>query len=152
MKLVGTHASIGSKVSGNMWAFLFFCEDHCWLFVIINQCKNNHLVLSNYMYVYICIYIYIYIYVAGLGMCFFVIYQKFRYNTLQVVIWKLWYYNLYGIIFVQTRLYGSLFIATTDCVKVDFSNIDCMEVVIMEWLLWYAQVTVWNIICPHQII
>ena len=54
MKLMGTHVSIGSKVSGNMWAFLFFCEDHCWLFVIINQCKNNYLVLSNYMYVYIC--------------------------------------------------------------------------------------------------
>ena len=24
MKLVGTHASIGSKASGNMWAFLVF--------------------------------------------------------------------------------------------------------------------------------
>ena len=99
-----------------------------------------------------CVYIYIYIYVAGFGMCFFVIYQKLRYNTLQVVIWKLWYYSLYGTIFVQTRLYESLFIATTDCVKVDFSNIDCMEVVIVEWLLGYAQVTVWNIICSNQII
>ena len=30
---------------------------------------------------------------------------------------------MYGTIFVQTRLYESLFIATTDCVQVDFSNI-----------------------------
>ena len=42
---------------------------------------------------------------------------------LEVVIWKLWYYSLYGTIVVQTRLYGSLFIATTDYVQVDFSNI-----------------------------
>ena len=62
MKLMGTHASIGSKASGNMWAFLFFCEDYCWPFVII-----------NYMYVYRCVCVYIYIYVVGLGMCFFVI-------------------------------------------------------------------------------
>ena len=90
------------------------------------------------MYVYIRVYkyIYIYIYVAGLRMCFFVI--KVQYTP--IVIWKLWYYSLYGTIFVQTRLYESLFIATTDCVQVDFSNIDCMEVVIVEWLLWYAQV------------
>ena len=30
---------------------------------------------------------------------------------------------MYGTIFVQTRLYESLFIATTDCVQVYFSNI-----------------------------
>ena len=60
--------------------------------------------------------------------------------------------SLYGTLFVQTKLYGSLFIAATDCVQVDFSNIECMEVVVMEWLLWYAQVTLWNIICQNQII
>ena len=75
------------------------------------------------MYVYI--YVYIYIYVASLGMCFFVI--KVQYTL--VVIWKLWYYSLYGTIFVQIRLYESLFITTTNCVQVDFSNIDCMEVI-----------------------
>ena len=147
MKLVGMHASIGSKASGNMQAFMFFCEDHCWLFVIINQCQKQLPCLKQ-LYVCVCIYIY----VAGFGMCFFVIYQKLRYNTFQVVIWKLWYYSLYETIFVQTRLCGSLFIVTTDCVQVDFSNIDCMEVVIVEWLLGYAQVTVWNIICSNQII
>ena len=47
---------------------------------------------------------------------------------------------MHGTIFVQIRLYESLFIATTDYVQVDFSNIDCMEVVIVKWLLWYAQV------------
>ena len=35
----------------------------------------------------------------------------------------MWYYSLYGTIFVQTRLYESLFIATTNCVQVYFSNI-----------------------------
>ena len=55
------------------------------------------------MYVYICVCVYIYIYVVGLGMCFFVI--KVQYTP--VVIWKLWYYSLYGTIFVQTRLYES---------------------------------------------
>ena len=54
-------------------------------------------------------------------------------------------------IFVQIRLYESLFIASTNCVQVDLSNIDCMEVVIVEWFLEYAQVTVWNIICLNQI-
>ena len=83
------------------------------------------------MYVYICVCVYIYIYVAGLGICFFVINVQY---TL-VVIWKLWYYSLYGTIFVQIRLYESLFIATINCVQVDFSNIDCMEVVIVEWFL-----------------
>ena len=83
------------------------------------------------MYAYICVCVYIYIYIIGLGMCFFVI--KVQYTP--VVIWKLWYYSLYGIIFVQIRLYESLFIATTNCVQVDFSNIDCMEVVIVEWFL-----------------
>ena len=78
------------------------------------------------MYVHICVYIYRYI--VGLGMCFFVI--KVQYTS--VVIWKLWYYSLYGTIFVQIRLYESLFIATTDCVQVNFSNIDCMEVIIVE--------------------
>ena len=78
------------------------------------------------------------------------------------IIWKLWYYgmevvafiqlSLYGTLFVQMRLYGSLFISATDCVQVNFSNTECMEVIIVEWLLWYAQVTVWNIICPNQII
>ena len=100
------------------------------------------------MCIYVCVCVCVYIYVAGLGMCFFVI----NVQCTPVVIWKLWYYGLYGTIFVQTRLYESLFIATTNCVQVDFSNIDCMEVVIVEWLLWYAQVTVWNIICPNQII
>ena len=76
-------------------------------------------------------YIYIYIYVASLGMCFFVI--KVQYTL--VVIWKLWYYSLYGTIFVQIRLYESLFVATTNCVQVEFSNIDCMKVVIVEWFL-----------------
>ena len=80
---------------------------------------------------YICVCIYIYIYVASLGMWFFVI--KVQY--ISVVIWKLWYYSLYGTIFVQIRLYESLFIATINCVQVDFSNIDCMEVAIVEWLL-----------------
>ena len=80
-------------------------------------------------------------------MCFFVI--KVQYTP--VVIWKMWYYNLYGTIFVHIRLYESLFITTADCVQVDFSNMDCMEVVIMKWLLWYAQVIVWNIICLNQI-
>ena len=77
-----------------------------------------------------CIYVYIniYIYVAGLRMCFFVI--KVQYTP--VVIWKLCYYSLYGTIFVQIRLYESLFIATTDSVQIDFSNIDCMEVIIVE--------------------
>ena len=76
------------------------------------------------------------------------------------IIWKLWYYgmelvvfiqfrlygtlfvqnSLYGTLFVQTRLYGSLYIAATDCVQVDFSNTECMKVVTVEWLLWYAQV------------
>ena len=66
------------------------------------------------------------------------------------IIWKLWYYgmevvvfiqfSLYGSLFVQIRLYGSLFIAATNCVQVDFSNTECIEVVIVEWLLWYAQV------------
>ena len=120
MKLVGTHTNIRSKASGNMWAFLFFYESHCWLFVIINQCKKQSPCFEQF---YVCVYMCIYIYVIGLGMCFFVIYQKLSYNTLQVVIWKLWYYSLYGTIFVQTRLDGSLFIATTDCVQVDFSNI-----------------------------
>ena len=172
VKLVGTCGSF----------FFFFCEDHCWFFVIINQCKKQSLGFGK-LYVCVCIYIY----VASLGMCFIVIYQKLRYNTLQVVIWKLWYYSLYGTIFFQTRLYGSLFITTTDYVQVDFfqyrlygccycgmivmvcaSNfmeyyfskpdymkfyllllqivskqifpIQCMKVVIVEWLLWYAQV------------
>ena len=129
MKLVGTNASIESKASGNMWAYSqFFCEDHCWLFVIINQCKKQspcfeQLYACVYMCMCVCVYIYIYIYVASLRMCFFVIYQKLRYNTLQIVIWKLWYYSLYRTIFVQTRLYESLFIATTDCVQVYFFNI-----------------------------
>ena len=147
MKLVGSNASIESKASGNMQTFLFFCEDHYWLFVIINQCKKQSPCFEQ-LYVCVCVYIY----VASLRMCFFVIYQKLRYNTLQIVIWKLWYYSLYRTIFVQTRLYESLFIATTDCVQVNFSNIDCMEAVIVEWLLWYAQVIIWNIICPNQII
>ena len=71
------------------------------------------------------------------------------------IIWKLWYYgmevvvfiqfslygtlfvqnSLYGTLFVQTRLYGSLFIVATYCVQVDFSNTEYMEVVIVEWLL-----------------
>ena len=93
-----------------------------------------------YVYICVCVYIYIYIYVcvAGLRMCFFVI--KVQYTPVDIQ--KLWYYSLYGTIFVQTRLYESLFIDTTDCIKVDFSSIYCMEVVIVEWLLWYAQVTV----------
>ena len=74
------------------------------------------------MCIYVCVCIYIYIYVAGLGMCFFVI--KVQYTP--VVKWKLWYYSLYETIFVQIRLYESLFIATIDCIQVDFSNIDCM--------------------------
>ena len=78
-----------------------------------------------------CVYIYIYIYVASLGMWFFVI--KVQY--IPVVIWKLWYYSLYGTIFVQIRLYESLFIASTNCVQIDLSNIDCMKVVIVEWFL-----------------
>ena len=82
-----------------------------------------------YVYMYICVYIYIY--VAGLGMCFFVIEVYYT----PVVIWKLWYYSLYGTIFVQIRLYESLFIATIDCIQVDFSNIDYTEVVIVEWFL-----------------
>ena len=62
----------------------------------------------------------------------------------------LWYYgmevvvfiqfSLYGTLFGQTRLYGSLFVVATDCIEVDFSNTECMEVVFVEWLLWYAQV------------
>ena len=88
------------------------------------------------------------------------------------IIWKLWYYgmevvvfiqfSLYGTLFVQNSLHGRLFvqillywsfiIAATDCVQVDFSNIDRMKIVIVKWLLWYVQVTVWNIICPNQII
>ena len=84
-----------------------------------------------YVCMCICVYMCVYIYVVGLRMCFFVI--KVQYTP--VVIWKLWYYSLYETIFVQIRLYESLFIATTDCVQVDFSNIDCMEVVIVEWLL-----------------
>ena len=136
--------ALGVKLVGTCGPF---CEDHCWLFVIINQCKKQSPCFEQ-LYVCVCVYIY----VASLRMCFFVIYQKLRYNTLQIVIWKLWYYSLYRTIFVQTRLYESLFIATTDCVQVDFSNIDCMEAVIVEWLLWYAQVIIWNIICPNQII
>ena len=101
-----------------------------------------------YVYICVCVYIYIYIYVAGLGMCFFVI--KVQYTP--VVIWKMWYYNLYGTIFVHIRLYESLFIATTNCVQVYFSNMDCMEGAIVKWLLWYTQVTIWNIICLNQII
>ena len=74
------------------------------------------------------------------------------------IIWQLWYYgmevvvliqlslygtlffqnSLYGTLFVQTRSFGSLFIVVTDCVQVDFFNTECMEVVIVEWLLWYA--------------
>ena len=106
----GCACQLGSKASGNMWAFLVFCEDHCWLFVIINQCKKQSPCFEQlYACVYMCmcvcvyIYIYIYIYVVGLGMCFFVI--KVQYTP--VVIWKLWYYSLYGTIFVQTRLYES---------------------------------------------
>ena len=59
MKLMGTHVSIGSKVSGNMWVFFFFfffCEDHCWFFVIINQCKKQSLCFGK-LYVCVCIYI-----------------------------------------------------------------------------------------------
>ena len=57
MKLMGTHVSIGSKVSGNMWVFFFFfCEDHCWFFVIINQCKKQSLCFEK-LYVCVCIYI-----------------------------------------------------------------------------------------------
>ena len=57
------------------------------------------------------------------------------YNTLQLL------YESCGIticiqtIFVQIRLYESLFIASTNRVQVDLSNIDCMEVVIVEWFL-----------------
>ena len=58
MKLVGTHASIRSKVSGNIWAFLFFCENHCWLLVIINQCKKQS---PYFEQLYVCVYMYIYI-------------------------------------------------------------------------------------------
>ena len=76
-----------------------------------------------------------------------VVHKGFRWQDiwvsckLEVIIWKLWYYSFYGTIVVQTRLYGSLFIAITDYVQVDISNIDCMKVVIVEWLLWYAQNT-----------
>ena len=137
----GCACQLGSKASGKMWAFLFFCEDHYWLFVIINQCKKQS---PYFEQLYVCVYVCIYIYVASLGMCFFVI--KVQYTL--VVIWKLWYYSLYGTIFVQIRLYESLFIATTDCVQIDFSNIDCMEVVIVEWLLQYAQVTQFSNLFP----
>ena len=86
---------------------VFFVKTTVGFLQLSISVKNNHLVLSNYMYVYICVcvcvYIYIYIYVVGLGMCFFVI--KVQYTP--VVIWKLWYYSLYGTIFVQTRLYES---------------------------------------------
>ena len=99
------------------------------------------------MYIYVYIYIYIYICSWPWNVLFVI---KVQYTP--VVIWKLWYYSLYGPIFVQTRLYESLFITTIDCVQVDFSNIDCMEVVIVEWLLWYAQLTALNIIYPNQII
>ena len=71
------------------------------------------------------------------------------------IIWKLWYdgmevvvfiqfslygtlfiqNSLYGTLFVQIRLYGSFIIVATDCVQVDFSNTECMEVVIVKWLL-----------------
>ena len=57
------------------------------------------------------------------------------YNTLQLL------YESCGIticiqtIFVQIRLYESLFIASTNRVQVDLSNIDYMEVVIVEWFL-----------------
>ena len=64
--------------------------------------------------------IYIYIYVASLGMCFFVI--KVQYTLV--------------VIKVQSPYFEQLFIASTNCVQVDLSNIDCMEVVIIvEWFL-----------------
>ena len=57
MKLVGAHASLGVAASGNMWAFLFFCECHYWLFVIINWCKKQS---PYFEQLYVCVYVYIY--------------------------------------------------------------------------------------------
>ena len=62
----------------------------------------------------------IYIYVASLGMCFFVI--KVQYTVV--------------VIKVQSPYFEQLFIASTNCVQLDLSNIDWMEVVIIvEWFL-----------------
>ena len=53
-------------------------------------------------------------------MCFFVI--KVQYTLV--------------VIKVQSPYFEQLFIASTNCVQVDLSNIDCMEVVIIvEWFL-----------------
>ena len=178
--------ALGVKLVGTMWAFLFFCEDHCWLFVIINQCKNNHLVLSNYMYVYICIYIYIYIcswpwnvlfcnllevQVQYTPSCYMeVVVLQFVWNNIcpNQIIWKFiyCYYRLCQNRFFQYRLYGSCYygmvvmVCAGNCMEHYLSTLDymefyllllqivskqifpiqCMEVVIVEWLLWYAQV------------
>ena len=67
-----------------------------------------------------CVCVYIYIYVVGLGMCFFVI--KVQYTLV--------------VIKVQSPYFEQLFIASTNCVQLDLSNIDWMEVVIIvEWFL-----------------
>ena len=56
----------------------------------------------------ICVYMCVYIYVTGLGMCFFVI--KVQYTLV--------------VIKVQSPYFEQLFIASTNCVQLDLSNID----------------------------
>ena len=54
----GCACQLGSKASRNMWVFLFFCEGHYWLFVIINQCKKQSPYFEQlYVCAYVCIYI-----------------------------------------------------------------------------------------------
>ena len=151
MKLVGTHASIGSKGRGRRTCgpvASVFCEDYYWIFVIINQCKKQSPCFEQ---LYVCMYIYIYIYVTNLGMYFFVIYQKLRYNTLQVVImvrnfvvlygncgiiWKLWYYGMEVVVFIQFSLYGTLFVQNI-CPKQFVRNIICPNQIIWKFIYCY---------------
>ncbi|KAK9991574.1 hypothetical protein SO802_026559 [Lithocarpus litseifolius] len=52
-------------------------------------------------------------------------------SSSQVTVWN---------IICSNQIIWNLFIAATNCVQVDFFSTECMEVVIVEWLLWYAQV------------
>ena len=186
MKLLGTHASIRSKASGNMWAYSqFFCEDHCWLFVIINQCKKQSPCFEQF---YVCVYMCIYIYICNwpwnvlfcnllevklqyTPSCYMeVVVLQFVWNNIcpNQIIWKFiyCYYRLCPSRFFQYRLYGSCYcgmvvmVCADNCMehylsKPDYIEfyllllqivskqiflIQCIEVVIVEWLLWYAQV------------
>ena len=152
MKLISTHANLDQWEHVSLFVF---CEDHYWLFVIINQCKKQSPCFEQlYVCVYMCIYIYVYIYVASLGMCFFVIkvqYTPGRYMEVVVlqfvwnnscpnqIIWKFiyCYYRLCPSRFFQYRLYGSCYygmvvmVCASNCMEHYLSKPDYMEVYLL---------------------